>query len=159
FTEAGREDRSYDGDEGGASGEENRVDVTRVDRVPREQRVDGAGDCADFGGDPGVHVGALDVLGEGDRGVSEAEGRFGSGREGVLRLLDGGVELEAELVVDQMLEGGDLVGGDGLVAQAGEQLARLAGLEERELIPALDLLVEPERDGEHAAEGAAVFGA
>ena len=71
--------------------------------------------------------------------------------------LDRAVQREAEVVLHEVHQRRDLLRLERLVAQPAEQLAGLARLEERQLLPALDPLVEPQRHGQHLAEGGAAL--
>jgi hypothetical protein len=67
------------------------------------------------------------------------------------------VQREAEVVLHEMDQRRDPLRLERLVVQLAEQLAGLARPEERQLLPALDLLVEPLRHWQHLSEGGAAL--
>ena len=96
----------------------------------------------------GATVG-VDRGGRRGRCRSAAAGRV---RESVLGLLGGAVEDEAEVVARPRAEGGRGGRARGLAAQVDQQRERAARLQQRDVVPALEVRVEPAGTGRTSAE-------
>ena len=148
--ETGFEDGADGGDEAGATGEEDAVDGGGSGADGVEEGVDGFSDLGEIWGDPAFEVGA------GDEGAEVEGSRFGTAEEelgvvvaGECRFgaLDGLVELVAEILVDEGLEGFDLFRLHGALAGGGQDFEHVAGAEEGEVVPAFQIGVDPGGDG------------
>ena len=143
--------RRHGGHEAGAAGEKDLVDV--VGRKPRvvEEGVDGGGDLLQLGGDPMLEPGAGDGALEFERACLRAgEDEAGLRLAGERRLgaLDGLVELVAEVLLDECLEGFEFCRLLRTLDAGGDKLEHVACAQEREMVPALEVGVDPGGQGE-----------
>ena len=136
------------------AGEEDAVDGGRGDAGLLEELVDGTFDGFEVRGDPRVELFAADGGANVDGAVAEVEVGFGLGGQQALGVLDRFVEAVAEIVVDQIVERLQLFGLFGLTGERAEEVERFVGLQERQVVPALQVRVEPDRDGEALFAGA-----
>jgi hypothetical protein len=77
----------------------------------------------------------------------------------VLRRLDRAVDVEAAVLAHEAHEGAQPRRLERLALEIGEQRERRRRLQERQVMPALEVRVEPARHRQHVAEGVAVRGA
>src|SRR5262249_44568539 len=144
--EALREDAADRRHERGAAGHEHTVDAGRVGGAGGEEPVDAAGGRGELGRDPRFELVAGKRLL--DLRIGEPEGRVGAARGLDLGALDGAVELVGEIVVDDVAERRDPrpLRALGALEDAVEEEEVLRRLQERQMVPTLEVAEEPGRD-------------
>ena len=147
LAKAGREDAADGGHEGASSCKEDTVNFAGMDTGSLQKAIDTTLDGTQVVLDPLLKIAAWDRDVQVQTTVAKVELRLGLSRQFELDLLDGLVQLIAEVLVDKCDEGFNLLGFQRADAGALQDFSNVIGAQEGEIVPALEVGINPCRNG------------